>query len=227
MATKIDISSELNVIAIEPYGDAVKTAVHDAIQKVNGSGGIPRNDRPRKIDGLFDVVQAMAPSKSAEVLAAAVPFNGVISSYSPSGFDIEMADRLWIQQNFIYQSTACITCPDTVEIPAGATSVSVKIKLRSGAPADSCFIFFHSPAEEADPEHHGDDYDHGWYPSTVSGAIDTAYDPVTKITTHRIDGLTGRYSFWFTISNYPIAESVSQGIVMVPSDLESCRVYFS
>ena len=64
MAARIDISSELNVIAIEPYGDAVKTAVHDAIQKVNGSGGIPRNDRPRKIDRLFDSVQATAPSRS-------------------------------------------------------------------------------------------------------------------------------------------------------------------
>lgn len=226
MAARIDISSELNVIAIEPYGDAVKTAVHDAIQKVNCSGGIPRNDRPRKIDRLFDVIKA-AGSFDAEILTGSIPQNVVVSSYSPSDFDIDLGIRAWIQQNFIYQSTACITCPDTVEIPAGATSVSVKIKLRSGAPADSCFIFFHSPAEEADPEHHGDDYDHGWYPSTVSGAIDTAYDPVTKITTHTIDGLTGRYSFWFTISNYPIAESISQGIVMVPSDLESCRVYFS
>lgn len=226
MAARIDISSELGVIAIEPYGDAVKTAVHDAIQKVNGSGGIPRNDRPRKIDRLFDAIKA-AGSSDAEILTGAIPQNMVVSSYSPSDFDIDLGIRAWIQQNFIYQSTACITCPDTVEIPAGATSVSVKIKLRSGAPADSCFIFFHSPAEEADPEHHGDDYDHGWYPSTVSGAINTAYDPVTKITTHTIDGLTGRYSFWFIISNYPIETSVSQGIVMVPSDLESCKVYFS
>lgn len=226
MAARIDISSELNVIAIEPYGDAVKTAVHDAIQKVNGSGGIPRNDRPRKIDRLFDAIKA-AGSSDAEILTGAIPQNVVVSSYSPSDFDIDLGIRAWIQQNFIYQSTACITCPDTVEIPAGATSVTVKIKLKSGLPADSCFIFFHSPAEEEDPEHHGDDYDHGWYPSTVSGAIDTAYDPVTKITTHRIDGLTGRYSFWFIISNYPIETSVSQGIVMVPSDLESCRVYFS
>lgn len=222
MAARIDISSELNVIAIEPYGDAVKTAVHDAIQKVNGSGGIPRNDRPRKIDRLFDAVQAMPPSKSAEVLAAAVPFNGVISSYSPSGFDIEMADRLWVQQNFIYPSTVCIACPDVVEIPTGATSVSVRIKLRNGEPADSCFIFFHSPAEEADPEHHGDDYDHGWYPSSVSGAIDSAYDSVTKITTHTINDLTGRYSFWFTLAYYPVSD-----IPITTDDLESCRVYFS
>lgn len=222
MAARIDISSELNVIAIEPYGDAVKTAVHDAIQKVNSGGGESKNDGPRKIDRLFDAVQAMPPSKSAEVLAAAVPFNGVISSYSPSGFGIEMADRLWIQQNFIYPSTVCITCPGVVEIPTGATSVSVKIKLKNGEPADSCFIFFHSPAEEADPEHHGDDYDHGWYPSSVPGAIDAAYDTVTKITTHTINDLTGRYSFWFTIAYYPVSS-----IPIVPSDLESCRVYFS
>lgn len=226
MAARIDISSELSVIAIEPYGDAVKTAVHDAIQKVNGSGGIPKNDRPRKIDRLFDAIKA-AGSFDAEILTGSIPQNVIVSSYSPSDFDIDLGIRNWVQQNFIYQSTACITCPDAVEIPAGATSVTVKIKLKSGLPADSCFIFFHSSAEEADPEHHGDDYDHGWYPSTVSGAIDTAYDPVTKITTHRIDGLTGRYSFWFIISNYPIETSVSQGIVMVPSDLESCRVYFS
>ena len=223
MATKIDISSELSVIAIEPYGDAVKTAVHDAIQKVNGSGGIPKNDRPRKIDMLFDAVQAMPPSKSAEVLAAAVPFNGVISSYSPSGFDIEMADRLWVRQDFMRPSTVRITCPDAVEIPAGATSVSVKIKLKNGEPADSCFIFFHSPAEEADPSHHKGDYADGWYPSWVPGAIDTAYDTVTKITTHTINDLTGRYSFWFTIAYYP----ASNKIPIVPSDLESCRVYFS
>lgn len=222
MAARIDISSELNVIAIEPYGDAVKTAVHDAIQKVNCSGGIPRNDRPRKIDRLFDVVQAMAPSRSAEVLATAVPFNGVISSYSPSGFDIEMVERLWVQQNFVYPSTVCITCPDVVEIPPGATSVSVKIKLKNGEPADSCFIFFHSPAEEADPSHHGDDYADGWYPSSVPGAIDTAYDTVTKITTHTVNDLTGRYSFWFTLAYYPVSD-----ILIVPSDLESCRVYFS
>ena len=226
MAARIDISSELSVIAIEPYGDAVKTAVHDAIHKVNGSGGIPRNDRPRKIDRLFDIIKAEG-SAEAEILTGAIPQNVVVSSYSPSDFDVDLGIRTWIQQSFVYQSTACITCPDTVEIPVGATSVSVKIKLRSGAPADSCFIFFHSPAEEADPAHHGDDYDHGWYPSAVSGAIDTAYDPVTKITTHTVNGLTGRYSFWFTISNYPIDTSVSQGIVMVPSDLESCRVYFS
>lgn len=49
MAARIDISSELNVIAIEPYGDAVKTAVHDAIQKVN-SGGESKNDGPKLID---------------------------------------------------------------------------------------------------------------------------------------------------------------------------------
>lgn len=222
MAARVDISSELNVIAIEPYGDAVKTAVHDAIQKVNGSGGIPRNDRPRKIDRLFDSVQATAPSRSAEVLATAVPFNGVISSYSPSEFDIEMVDRLWVQQNFIYPSTVCITCPDVVEIPTGATSVSVKIKLKNGEPADSCFIFFHSPAEEADPSHHGDDYADGWYPSSVPGAIDTAYDTATKMTTHTINDLTGRYSFWFTLAYYPVSD-----IPIVPSDLESCRVYFS
>lgn len=221
MAARIDISSELNVIAIEPYGDAVKTAVHDAIQKVNGSGGIPRNDRPRKIDRLFDVIKA-AGSFNAEILTEAIPQNVVVSSYSPSDFDIDLGIRAWIRQNFVYPSTVCITCPDIVEIPTGATSVSVKIKLKNGAPADSCFIFFHSPAEEADPEHHGDDYDHGWYPSSVSGAIDTAYDPVTKITTHTVNDLTGRYSFWFTIAYYPVSD-----IPITTEDLESCKVYFS
>lgn len=49
MAARIDISSELNVIAIEPYGDAVKTAVHDAIQKVNSGGGGSKNDGPKLI----------------------------------------------------------------------------------------------------------------------------------------------------------------------------------
>ena len=221
MAARVDISSELNVIAIELYGDAVKTAVHDAIQKANDSGGIPRNDRPRKIDRLFDVINASG-SFDAEILTGGIPQNAIVSSYSPSDFDIDLGIRTWVQQNFIYPSTVCITCPDTVEIPAGATSVSVKIKLKNGEPADSCFIFFHSPAEEANPEHHGDDYDHGWYPSSVSGAIDTAYDPVTKITTHTINDLTGRYSFWFTIAYYPVSS-----IPIVPSDLESCRVYFS
>lgn len=221
MAARIDISSELNVIAIEPYGDAVKTAVHDAIQKVNGSGGIPRNDRPRKIDMLFDVIK-VSGSFDTEILTGSIPQNTIVSSYSPSEFDIDLGIRNWIRQNFIYPSTVCITCPDTVEIPAGATSVSVKIKLRNGEPADSCFIFFHSPAEEADPEHHADDYDHGWYPSSVSGAIDSAYDPVTKITTHTINDLIGRYSFWFALAYYPVSD-----IPIVPSDLESCRVYFS
>ena len=50
MAARIDISSELSVIAIEPYGDAVKTAVHDAIQKVNSGGGGSKNDGPKLID---------------------------------------------------------------------------------------------------------------------------------------------------------------------------------
>lgn len=50
MAARIDISSELNVIAIEPYGDAVKTAVHDAIQKVNSGSGGSKNDGPKLID---------------------------------------------------------------------------------------------------------------------------------------------------------------------------------
>lgn len=221
MAARIDISSELSVIAIEPYGDAVKTAVHDAIQKVNGSGGMPKNDRPRKIDMLFDAIKA-AGSSDAEILTGSIPQNVVVSSYSSSDFDIDLGIRNWVQQNFIHPSTVCITCPDVVEIPNGAASVSVKIKLRNGAPADSCFIFFHSPAEEADPEHHGDDYDHGWYPSSVSGAIDSAYDSVTKITTHTINDLTGRYSFWFTVAYYPVSN-----IPIVPSDLESCRVYFS
>lgn len=57
MATKIDISSELSVIAIEPYGDAVKTAVHDAIQKVN-SGGASKNDRPSEVTILANAIQA-------------------------------------------------------------------------------------------------------------------------------------------------------------------------
>lgn len=50
MAARIDISSELSVIAIEPYGDAVKTAVHDAIQKVNSGSGGSKNDGPKLID---------------------------------------------------------------------------------------------------------------------------------------------------------------------------------
>lgn len=50
MAARIDISSELSVIAIEPYGDAVKTAVHDAIQKVNSGGGESKNDGPKLIN---------------------------------------------------------------------------------------------------------------------------------------------------------------------------------
>lgn len=77
MATKIDISSELNVIAIEPYGDAVKTAVHDAIQKVNSSGGESKNDGPRKIDRLFDTIKADGSADALiltnDILAACVP----------------------------------------------------------------------------------------------------------------------------------------------------------
>lgn len=77
MAVRIDISSELNVIAIEPYGDAVKTAVHDAIQKVNSGDGEPKNDGPRKIDRLFEIVHTDGPANALilanDILATCIP----------------------------------------------------------------------------------------------------------------------------------------------------------
>lgn len=86
MAARIDISSELNVIAIEPYGDAVKTAVHDAIQKVN-SGGESKNDGPRKIDRLFDTIKA---DGSADALILA---NDILVACAP-GIAVEELDPM-------------------------------------------------------------------------------------------------------------------------------------
>lgn len=125
MAVRIDISSELSVIAIEPYGDAVKTAVHDAIQKVNGSGGESKNDGPRKIDRLFDTIKADG-SANALILA-----NDILAACAP-GIAVEELDpmnvnlkRLTWENRFGNDDTGefygnpsnRIVCVDYIEIP--------------------------------------------------------------------------------------------------------------
>lgn len=126
MAARIDISSELGVIAIEPYGDAVKTAVHDAIQKVNSGGGESKNDRPRKIDRLFEIVHADG-SAYALILA-----NDILATCTP-GIAVEELDPMSVNlKRFTWENrygnddtgefygspTNRIVCLGYVEIPS-------------------------------------------------------------------------------------------------------------
>lgn len=129
MAARIDISSELGVIAIEPYGDAVKTAVHDAIQKVNSGGGESKNEGPQKIDRLFEIIHA---DGSADALILA---NDILAACAP-GIAVEELDPMnvnllrltWENRygnpdtgEFSGNPTNRIVCIDYIEVPTGCT----------------------------------------------------------------------------------------------------------
>lgn len=129
MAARVDISSELNVIAIEPYGDAVKTAVHDAIQKVNSGGGESKNDGPRKIDRLFEIVHANGSADALilanDILAICIP--GIaVEELDP--MNVKLLRLTWENRygnpdtgEFSGNPTNRIVCIDYVEVPDGCT----------------------------------------------------------------------------------------------------------
>ena len=135
MAARVDISSELNVIAIEPYGDAVKTAVHDAIQKVNSGGGESKNDGPRKIDRLFDAIKADGSSEiivlANDILAACIP--GIaVEELDP--MNVNLLRFTWENRygdsdtgEFNGNPTNRIACVDYVEIPTGVTRETISM----------------------------------------------------------------------------------------------------
>ena len=120
MPTGIDISTELNVIATEPYGSLVKKAVHDAIEKVN-SNDEEKNDGPKLISRSFNG----AP------LTSCVP-GLIIEEIDPTRIDMM---RLTWENRYGDDSTGefsgspanRIVCVDYIEIPEDYTNVQLAI----------------------------------------------------------------------------------------------------
>lgn len=129
---------------------------------------------------------------------------------------IDLSNAVWTVKNFVYSSTATLTCEQIVQIPQNATSVAVSFKLSGNAAADSIFEFFATQAKEdayinnnvlPNPEDYGD----GW-------AGD--YNSTTGITTHGFTDNSNRKSFAVAVAFKPISDLRS----IAPTDLVECIV---
>lgn len=129
---------------------------------------------------------------------------------------IDLSNAVWTVKNFVYSSTATLTCEQIVQIPQNATSVTVSFKLSGNAAADSVFEFFATQAQEdayinnniaPSPEDYGD----GWQ---------GVYDSSTGITTHSFTDNSNRKSFVIIVGFQPIGNLRT----ITPADLVECIV---
>lgn len=129
---------------------------------------------------------------------------------------IDLSNAVWTVKNFIYTSTATLTCGQIVQIPQNATSVTVSFKLSGNAAADSVFEFFATQSQEdayinnniaPSPEDYGD----GWQ---------GVYDSSTGITTHSFTDNSNRKSFVIIVGFKPIGNLLT----ITPADLVECIV---
>lgn len=125
MAKEIDISSELNTIAVDPHGNAVKMAVHDAIKKINDGAGGPRNNGPKPVILNVKGIQAYKPDHylmlANDICASLVP--GIIVK------EIDLTHQSlrvlqWENRNanaddgtFVDNPDYRLVCIDFIEIP--------------------------------------------------------------------------------------------------------------
>lgn len=129
---------------------------------------------------------------------------------------IDLTHAGWTVKNFVYPSTATLTCGEIVQIPPNAFRVTVSVKLAGNAAADSVFEFFATQAQEdayindntaPSPEDYGD----GWQ---------GAYDSATGISAHSFEDTANRKSFVIIVGFQPISDLRT----ITPAELVECKV---